>query len=379
VTGEYALETVELVTSRRGKGTRLVGCARLSEPELHRAEPGEQPGIVAALRMSCGWEPPPGRSRYVAGFLRLTFHDRRVSALELRTEPAESSVSVLRDGSFGWSLGNPNGNEPIPSRCEAYLSLLVPEDVDVLSGIVRVDTTVTRMGKIGPVREHARGRHGVEFALDVPPEWRGNRPVRAKSEPAVSVSKPAVRLCVAADTERYSRFGVPEAARAQERFVGALASARRHAGLSDDGVDLQQSGDGQFAILPPGIDESSVIPKFVEGIGLALAEVNSDLSERARLRLRIALHRGHVRPGVNGWVGAAAITVHRLLDCDVLRGALAGTPEADFALIVSDVVYQDVVADHYGLLDPAEFTEVTAVVEAKNFAERAWVHVTGAH
>jgi hypothetical protein len=367
------------VTSRRGKATRLIGRAHLAPPVLLRADPAGQPGVVAGLRISCDWEPLPGRSRYVAGFLRLTFHDRRVSALELRTEPVESSVSVLRDGSFGWSLGNPHGNEPIPPSCEAYLSLLVPDDVDVLSGTVRVDVTATRMGTIGTVRDHARGGHGVEFALEIPPEWRGNRSVRTKIEPPMSASKPAVRLCVAADTERYSRFGVPEAARAQERFVDALASARRHAGLTDDGIDLQQSGDGQFAILPPGIDESAVIPKFVEGIRLALAEINSDLSERARLRLRIALHRGHVRPGVNGWIGGATIAVHRLLDCDAVRKALTSTPEADFALIVADVVYQDVIADHYGLLDPASFNEVTAIVEAKNFTERAWVHVAGAH
>jgi hypothetical protein len=140
-------------------------------------------------------------------------------------------------------------------------------------------------------------------------------------------------------------------------------------------VVLQESGDGQFAVLPPGIDESVVLPRLVEGLRETLRETNADLNDRARLRLRVALYRGHITPGANGWVGAAAIAVHRLLDSDVLRRALVSVPAADFALIVPDVLYQEIVLPRYGTLDPDLFTEVHAAVPAKNFAERAWIHL----
>jgi hypothetical protein len=393
VTREYALEIVELVIpgarwGRAGTSFRLIGQAHLEPPDLRPLDlaglpPGaaDRPGVLLGVRLSLEWGPLPARSRYVAALLCLQFHDPRVTAVELRMTPAETSVSVLRPGTFGWSLGDPEGISPIPPSCQAYACVRVPPGVDVLSGTVRVDASIARMGWAGTRRDHARGGHTPEFALCIPREWAAEAEkhvAKRENGQPVSESKPAVRLCVAADTEQYSRFRVPEAVRAQQRFVEALARARRHAGLAEAEIDLQKSGDGQFAVLPPGVDESAVIPKLVEGIKLALAETNSDLSDRARLRLRVALHRGHVRPGMNGWVGAATIAVHRLLDSEVLRRALTAAPDADFALIVSDVLYQDVIADHYGLLDPGEFAEVTATLKAKNFTERAWVHIPGA-
>jgi hypothetical protein len=175
--------------------------------------------------------------------------------------------------------------------------------------------------------------------------------------------------------QRFSRFRAPEAARAQQRFVETLARARRHAGLDDMEIELQEAGDGQFAILPPGLDESVVLPGLVEGLRIALAETNYDLNDHARLRLRVAIHRGHMARAANGWVGGAPIAVHRLLDSDALRNALTGAPGADFALIVPDILYKEIVVHRYGLLNPDEFVEVNAELRAKGFAERAWVLV----
>jgi hypothetical protein len=179
---------------------------------------------------------------------------------------------------------------------------------------------------------------------------------------------------MAADVERFSRFRLPEATRAQRRFVEILTKAREYAGVRESDVGLQESGDGQFAVLPAGLDETYVIPRLIEGIQRTLAVTNMDLSERARLRLRVALHRGHLAPAPNGWVGLPTIAVHRLLDSDTLRSALVAAPAADFALIVPDILYREVIAHRYGGLSPDDFTPVDVDIPAKSYAESAWVY-----
>jgi hypothetical protein len=287
---------------------------------------------------------------------------------------------VLDDGALGWLSGDPRQDTPIPPATAAHALLEIPVGLQTLTGTIRLDVSMTAPGLSGGRREHGRVDSASRFAVPLPQSWSTTaRPSRTQPIPVTpsfnDAARPAVRLCVAADIERFSRFHAPEAARAQRRFLDLLEAARRHAGVHDADVILQKAGDGQFAILPSGIDESVVLPKLVEALREALRETNEDLNDRARLRLRVALYRGHVTPGVNGWVGGAAIGVHRLLDSDVLRQALAGAPAADFALIVQDVLYREIVLPRYGTLDPDRFVEVDATILAKNFAERAWIHV----
>lgn len=340
---------------------RVSAPATLAGPTAHPVDPA-----VFAMRLGFALAPD---SVHVAAFLLVRFDDTRIEAADLRVsvpDPAPVAVCVLGDGVFGWTLGDPEGSSPIPLTGEGYAELCGPANAEVFTGMARLDVTTLRSGPVGARRKHLRATGSVRFTLSPPEGWTGTRVFPGKTRSA------AVRLCVAADMQRYSRFGTPEALRAQQRFVAVLARARRHAGIDETGVDLQQSGDGEFAILPAGVDESVVIPRLIEGLRAELARTNSDLSDRARLRLRVALHRGHVAPGPNGWAGTATIGVHRLVDSDVLREALAGRPGADFALIVPDLLYRDVIADHFAT---AEFTPVDATVPAKGFAERAWIHL----
>ncbi len=186
---------------------------------------------------------------------------------------------------------------------------------------------------------------------------------------------PAVRLCIAVDIEKYSRFGNLDAEHVQERFVHALRYARSRAGLSAEDVSVARSGDGQFLVLPPGLDESSAIPAFVTGLSIAMRRTNERSSSHFRLRLRVAMHRGLLKPGVNGWVGHAAIAVHRLLDSTSLRTALRCAPTATFALAVSDPLYRDVVAHDYPGLPSASFLRKVVNIRHKAFTEPAWIYL----
>ena len=304
----------------------------------------------------------------VAAFVRAAFTDARIRAIDLsvRTESV-ASVHALPGGLCGWQLGSPVDTVPIPRQAVISAVLEVPPEISTVTGGLRVDATVLRPSPWSAGRRRHATTEPGEFRLAVP---AGRRPVRV--QPRARTGTAGVRLCVAADVERFSRFTMPEAERAQRRFIDVLAAARRHAGI--DSAELQESGDGQFAVLPPGLDESVVIPKLVEGLRIGLAQSNADLNEHARLRLRVALHRGHIAPGVNGWVGDAPIAVHRLLDAPPVRDALAGTPATDFVLVVPDVLYDDVIAHRHGLLDPDEFHRVEIDLPAKNFRGAAWVY-----
>jgi hypothetical protein len=362
--------------------------------------------------------------RFTAIFLRMRFDDPRVAALDLETRGerlgigyegaavwpttplGQAAVAAVRDApgwaqrlryggqisysgigecAFGWFFGGFEPGPALPLTYAVHAIIRAPRGLSELSGAVRADVSVTR-GRYRSRLSHAVGDGAQDFALPLPegrPSVFGpgaddtaERLVREAAAETVHSSS-AVRLCLAADIERFSRFRNPEAVRAQQRFVDVLNTARRHAGLGEDHIELQEAGDGQLAILPPAIDESRVIPRLVDGIELALAETNRDLNEHARIRIRVALHRGHVVPGVNGWVGDSTIAVHRLLDSAPVRRALAEHPDADFALIVPDTLFQDIIVHRYGHLTPEAFEQVEAELPEKDFAERAWVYVPG--
>ncbi|MBL6280544.1 hypothetical protein JMF97_30885, partial [Micromonospora fiedleri] len=80
----------------------------------------------------------------------------------------------------------------------------------------------------------------------------------------------------------------------------SLAAARAGAGLDEATVVVQAQGDGQFAVLPVGIDESRVIPDLIFGLADALRRTNDGLSAEERVRLRVALHRGLMKPADSG-------------------------------------------------------------------------------
>lgn len=366
-----ALGRVELAPSERSTPAAAVV---LREPAFH-AIPAAGPDL-STLRF--GFEVETGWPALCAIAMAVWFDHPGVRAHDLRvTAPeagADTAVWTTEDGVIGCLLGDPLGRSPAPRTGELAVIVRLPDELDRISGRIRLHGTVRR-GLVRAKPLHLSATQALGFETEPLDRPASARPAQAPVRSMPVGVQPAVRLCVAVDTEQYSRFAVPEAARAQQRFVRLLATARRRAGIDEADVHLQQSGDGQFMVLPVGVDESVVIPALVEGFRAGLAEVNHDLSEHARLRLRVAMHRGHVAPGSNGWLGNSVIAVHRMLDSEVLRQALAAQPSCDFALLVSDVLYRDVIADGYGPLTPERYSAVTAVVPAKRFAEPAWLYL----
>jgi hypothetical protein len=154
-----------------------------------------------------------------------------------------------------------------------------------------------------------------------------------------------------------------------------LAHARRAAGISDSDVRPQPQGDGQFTVLPIGIDESVVIPRMIADIGASLAARDRGRPADDRMRLRVALHRGLVKEGSNGWVGTAAIAVHRILDSPPLRAAITENPDATYVLGLPDVLFHDVITHAVEPPLPAQFRPMTVRLPDKDFVEHGWLTV----
>jgi hypothetical protein len=351
----------ELITVRqlgRRERTVRVGQVNCETPMLYPVSSSVDQRL-SGFRLTLDVNPRWRWARTVSVFIRVCLDDHGATAVRLETDSAEPfSADGLREPCFGWFFGNFDQRTGLGTRYIVRAVIETPADLATLSGVVRVDASIAR-GRLRKRTDHATLRSPVTFVL----------------RPDAILSTPAVRLCVAADIEKSSRFRGPDAAIVQERFAFVMAEARKRTGVDAAQVGLQRSGDGQVAVFPPAIDESRVIPLFVAGLTEALSQANAARRPTDKIRIRVALDRGHIEWGANGWIGDPPVAVQRLLDSDAARGALADNPEQDFALIVSEVVYRDVIAAGYGNLPSQTFRLADIDIPTKNFARPAWIYV----
>lgn len=269
-------------------------------------------------------------------------------------------ASGLRTHQFSWHFEADQGVRLPPRSYGVHALLELPEEVTEVRGRLAVRV------ELG------------DLADDTPQRWRASLgDVLSFAEPVARAEHPAasVRLCMAADVIGYSGRSNRASEDLQRRLVALLASARRAAGIDDHAVRPQPQGDGEFTVLPAGIDESQVIPALIQGLERALADDNRSAEPSDRIRLRLALHRGLLKPGDNGWVGRATIAVHRILDSPALHAAACEHPEADLVVGIPDVLYQDVIRLTEAHPGPDDFTPFTVDLPAKEFVEPAWLYL----
>jgi hypothetical protein len=175
-------------------------------------------------------------------------------------------------------------------------------------------------------------------------------------------------LCLAVDTERYSSRSDPGQEQVQRVLADVLAAAYLAAGL-EGRVVRQPNGDGEVSLLDPELDEVDAAARFVDALSAALTAVP------ARVRLRLALHLGRADVGAQGFVGQAVVKVCRLLDAAPGRAALAGHPDRNLVVVLSEQLHDELRAAADPRLPAESFERVR--VEAKNFAADAWLALAG--
>jgi hypothetical protein len=325
-----------------GDGTRAVQLAVDGDDlGLVQDEEATRPASAVAARTVAAAGSRPGLLRRLAG---------------RRGVPRAWTTGALMP-TFGWVYDDPRGRLVLPRTYGMHALLEVPVDAAQVLGTLSVQVETAGPGGL----QEGALSDAVPFAEPVTPG-----PLSGSA---------AVRLCMAADVTGYSRRGNAETEVLQRDLVEVLGRARRAAGISDAEVSPQPQGDGQFTVLPAGIDESAAIPALFGELGERLAERNRGRPADQGMRLRVALHRGLVKQGANGWIGDAAIAVHRILDSDPLREAVRRHPSASYVLGVPDVLFRDVIVHAVQPPPAADFEEMTVDLPAKDFIERGWLYV----
>ncbi|MGO9082037.1 MAG: hypothetical protein ACLQDY_23880 [Streptosporangiaceae bacterium] len=184
------------------------------------------------------------------------------------------------------------------------------------------------------------------------------------------------KLVVAYDVEHYSGRGTRREHVTQQRLSDILEFAFRESGVPADAAEVQEQGDGGLALLPTGgaVDEPRLIVGLINALVQGLIQLNEDLVEEVRIRLRVALQEGVVHPAAHGYVGPAVIEACRLRDADSVRSALAGS-DAPLVVVVADGLYRDVLSQGYHGLSASTFAPVE--VQVKSYSGKAWTYLPG--
>jgi hypothetical protein len=217
----------------------------------------------------------------------------------------------------------------------------------------------------------AAGKRFTEGTCDVMARLRGGV-TAARIGQEQDFETLAFRFLVAIDVEGFSHRGAAEQARAQDDLEYAITQATANAGLDRRRWYRQPSGDGELAVLPEGTDGLSLVSDYPRRLAAAVAAVNQDRRGRQRLRARLAIHHGAVAPGKFGPVGEAPIVISRLVDASALREQLHRDSNLDIALIVSPVVYNEVIQSRLHDLDPDAFSRTSMRAKGISYVGYFW-------
>ncbi|WP_306211853.1 hypothetical protein [Actinoplanes sp. RD1] len=181
-------------------------------------------------------------------------------------------------------------------------------------------------------------------------------------------------LLVRVDATGYGASNDIRQAEIQATLGDVLDEAALAAGLDRALWHTQPAGDGELAVLPGSVRERSVVDGYTQAIASVLSRGNGRVAPGDRLRVRLAVHFGVVSIGRLGFPGQGAVEVSRMVDGAPVRLALRRTG-AQLAVVLSETIYRDSVAQGHTELRPEQLREVEIV--NKEFHRRAWLHLPG--
>ena len=152
-----------------------------------------------------------------------------------------------------------------------------------------------------------------------------------------------------------------------------LRSCFDAAGVPWAGCYREDRGDGAVIVVPPTISTQRLVdPLLAELAGLR--QHNRRASEVVRIQLRVALHVGPVGRDAEGLTGQAVIAAARIIDAPATKARLAAE-QADLIFAASDYVYDQVVRNCGGQVDPVAFEHLQCQVKETHVS--AWAHLAG--
>src|SRR5690348_5966310 len=153
-----------------------------------------------------------------------------------------------------------------------------------------------------------------------------------------------------------------------------LRSCFDAAGVPWAGCYHEDRGDGAVVVVPPTISTHRLVDPLLAELAGRLRQYNRRASDVVRIQLRVALHVGPVARDSEGLTGQAVITAARIVDAPVLKARLAAE-QADLIFAASDYVYDHVVRNCGGQVDPVAFEHMECQVKEARVS--AWAHLAG--
>jgi hypothetical protein len=150
-----------------------------------------------------------------------------------------------------------------------------------------------------------------------------------------------------------------------------LEEAFEDAGVPWRECHREDRGDGVLIVVPALVATEALISPLTERVRVGLRRHNKLSSEPAQIRLRMALHTGHVHFDAYGVAGRTLVHAFRLLEAPTFKTAFAATGR-ELGCVISDRLYDDVIRHGPGLIDPDLYEAIS--VSVKETETRAWVH-----
>jgi CRP-like cAMP-binding protein/tetratricopeptide (TPR) repeat protein len=136
----------------------------------------------------------------------------------------------------------------------------------------------------------------------------------------------------------------------------------------------EDRGDGAVIVVPPTISTQRLVDPLMAELAARLRQYNRRASEVVRIQLRVALHVGPVGRDSEGLTGQAIIAAARIVDAPVIKARLAAE-QADLIVAASDYVYDQVVRNCGGRVDPVAFEHMQCQVKETHVS--AWAYLAG--
>jgi hypothetical protein len=154
--------------------------------------------------------------------------------------------------------------------------------------------------------------------------------------------------------------------------IEAFESSSKSSRLSWSMCRHEDRGDGMLVVAPPGAPAVTLVDPLVEQLRAGIRHHNKDANDLAAIRLRMSVHVGQVRFDRNGVCGFAVTHLFRMLDAAVFRRAIADA-DADFGFVTSEAIYEDVISEGPGLVDPGLYARIN--IRCKETRARAWMYL----
>lgn len=182
------------------------------------------------------------------------------------------------------------------------------------------------------------------------------------------------RVCLLADIEGYGEQQPVAQSALTVRLKAVIGAALKSPGVDSAEAWRLDRVSRQLALLPVAADAAAVVPLLVRSLLAGLGEGRTVAGPR--LRVRAVITSGAVTQVKGGYAGRAVATAARLADSHAGRAEFEGDPAAQLALIMSDEVYQDVLAR--GKEFPLDgFHQVSIEAPEPGWQGTAWVRACG--